>query len=366
MAEPGTGRQDRRSDAARLLLAAARERFSVAATDLLLPDAARLSEWQRLTATALLARLVRGIEDDLRARLAPRFVEQAALHAALGSARVAIALPVLERAQVLRDPELTTFLVRRVEEHRFWKAAGPAGTDQYLHTLVRDEDEEVAAEAMELVIARSRRFDRFQEPALAAVELPAELQHRLIWMVAAALRHYLVQQHNVAAVDGPVEDAAAALVAAYDEGRSFDAIALRLARRLHRSGRLDGAALARMIGDGVLPFFIAGLSVLDALEPVATWEILSDPQGRGPAILVRAAGIDRQAAAAIFLALNVRGPLFDAAEGDAAAAQLELFDNLEPGAARDVLRLWQAHPAYRASVARLSTRGPRPLSGEAA
>lgn len=200
---------------------------------------------------------------------------------------------------------------------------------------------------------------------MAAVELPAELQHRLIWMVAAALRQYLVQQHNVAAVDGPVEEAAGALVAAYDEGESFESLAMRLARRLHRLGRLDGAALARMIGDGVLPFFIAGLSVLDSLDPGATWEVLSDPGGRGPALLVRAAGVERDEAAAIFLALNARGPHFEAGEGDAAAAQLELYDNVEPDAARDVLRLWQAHPAYRASVARISTRA-RPASGEAA
>jgi len=44
MAEAGTNGRGRQSDAARLLLAAARERFAVAATDLLLPDAARLSE----------------------------------------------------------------------------------------------------------------------------------------------------------------------------------------------------------------------------------------------------------------------------------------------------------------------------------
>src|SRR5918993_4851707 len=123
MAEAGSTRRDRQSDAARLLLAAARERFAVAATDLLLPDQARLTEWQRLTAAGLLSRLVRAIEDDLRARLAVRFEAQEALHAALSSAHVPIALPILERAQVLRDAELTTVLVRRVEEHRFWKAA---------------------------------------------------------------------------------------------------------------------------------------------------------------------------------------------------------------------------------------------------
>ena len=125
MAQPRSGRRGERSDAARLLLAAARERFAVAATDLLLPDQARLTEWQRLTAAGLLGRLVRSVEDELRGRLAARFAEHDALHAALSSARVPIALPILERAQVLRDAELTTVLVRRVEEHRFWKARAP-------------------------------------------------------------------------------------------------------------------------------------------------------------------------------------------------------------------------------------------------
>src|ERR671914_278446 len=171
MSEAGSSRRERKSDAARLLLAAARERFAVAATDLLLPDLARLTEWQRLTAAGLLSRLVRSIEDDLRVRLAARFQAHDALHAALSSAHVPIALPILDRAQVLRDADLTTILVRRVEEHRFWKAraAQPSdeGADEYLFDLVRDPDETVAAEAMELVIARSRRFDRFQEPTMA-------------------------------------------------------------------------------------------------------------------------------------------------------------------------------------------------------
>ena len=73
MAETGAYGRGRQSDAARLLLAAARERFAVAAADLLLPDAARLSEWQRLTAAALLARLIHSIEGELRARLAVKF-----------------------------------------------------------------------------------------------------------------------------------------------------------------------------------------------------------------------------------------------------------------------------------------------------
>lgn len=355
MSEAGSGRREAESDAARLLLAAARERFSVAATDLLLPEQVRLTEWQRLTAATLLSRLVRSVEDGLRVSLAARFADRDGLHAALSSAHVAIAQPILERAQVLRDPELGTVLVRRVEEHRFWKAADLSGDDLVL-ALVHDGDSAIASAAMDLVVARSRRFDRFQEPTLGHVELPADLQHRLVWMVAAALRQYMVQQHGIGSVDAAIEEAVSEHLASYDEGQSLEARSMRLAQRLRRTGRLDGTLLDRALADGILPLFIAGIAALCALDYAAAWEVLSDPRGRGPALLLRSAGVDRDAAAAILLSLNSRGRLFSGTEGDATLDQVRLFETIDQPGAREVLRLWQADPGYRASVARLSTR----------
>src|SRR6185436_511290 len=116
--------------------------------------------------------------------------------------------------------------------HRFWKARSEQQGEEYLFELVRDADDGVSADAMELVIARSRRFDRFQEPTMGRVELPAELQHRLVWIVAAALRQYIVQHHQVGAVDGAIEEAAGSIIAGYDEGATFEALAMRLALRL--------------------------------------------------------------------------------------------------------------------------------------
>lgn len=343
-------------DAARLLLAAARERFAVAATDLLLPDAARLTEWQRVTAAALLSRLIACIEDDLRTRLAAHFAGDDGAAAALESAHVPIAAPILERAGALNDGELSAALVRRVEEHRFWTLHRPAGRDDLLFALARDADEEVAGEAMALVIARSRRFDRFEEPVLTEAELPAELHHRLVWLVAAALRHYLVQHHRLGGVDAAIEAAVGAALGRHDEGESLEAAALRLVRRLDGAGRLDGDLLARTIESGLLPLFLAGIATRCGLDVAAAWEVLADPRARGPALLVRAAGLDRREAARILLALNARGPIYSGAEGDATEAQLELFDTLDQGSADEVLRLWRVHPAYRASVARVSTR----------
>lgn len=359
MAEAGSNKRER-SDAARLLLAAARERFAVAATDLLLPEGARLTEWQRVTATNLLSRLIRSIEDALRMPLAERFADHEALAAALSSAHVPIALPILERAGVLGDTDLGAVLVRRVEEHRFWKAHSQDAGEDILSELVRDPDPALASEAMELVIARSRRFDRFQEPVLGAVDLPAELQHKLVWLVAAALRHYVVQQHGLRAVDGAIASAATDFIVDYDENAGVEAAATRLARRLAGAGRLDGALLVRLLAEGMLPAFVAGLGVMAGLDHAAAWEVLSDPRGRGPALLARAAGLPRDDAAGMLLLLASRGRLFSGAEGDAAADQLDLFDTLDEAGAAEVLRLWRIDPAYRASVARISTRSRGP------
>ena len=360
MADRRSNGRNGNGDAARLLLAAARERFSVAATDLLLPEQSRLTEWQRLTAAALLVRLVRTVEDTLRARLAGHFADHEGLSAAFSSAHVPIAQPLLERAQVLRDPELGTVLVRRVEEHRFWKdnAEGDDGADEYLLDLVRDDDDGVAAEAMALMIARSRRFDQFNEPVMGRTELAAEIQHRLVWMIAAALRQYMVQQHALPSgrADAAIAVAAGELIAGYDEGDSLEACCMRLARRLDRSDRLDDAVLRLILDDGLLPLFVAAIGVRCGLDYSAAWEVLSDPRGRGPALLLRAAGVERDHAAAILLVLNARGRMFSGAEGDAAAAQLDLFDASDEGAAAAILRLWQVDPGYRAAVARLSTR----------
>ena len=297
---------------------------------------------------------------SLRTRLAAHFAGEDSVSAALESAHVPIAAPILERAGVLGDQELSAALVRRVEEHRFWSLHRPAGRDDLLFALARDADEEVAGEAMALVIARSRRFDRFEEPVLTEAELPAELYHRLVWLVAAALRHYLVQHHRLAGVDAAIEAAAGDLLARHDEGESLEGSAARLVRRLDAVGRLDGDLLARTIESGLLPLFLAGLAARCGLDAAAAWEVLADPQGRGPALLVRAAGLERREAARILLALNARGPVFSGAEGDATELQLELYDTLDQPAAEEVLRLWRVHPAYRASVARVSTRARPP------
>ncbi|HLL29609.1 MAG TPA: DUF2336 domain-containing protein [Allosphingosinicella sp.] len=335
-------------DGAAQLLASARARVSAAIADLALPEAFRLSDRQRVTVSHLLARLVGDLEDELRSALVTRFdgAGEEPLRAALSSASLPIAMPLLEGGGAPPDPGLFALLLRRAEEHRLARAAPE---HRLLTELAGDSDPAVAAAAVSLLIADSRRLDAFHEPLLASGDLPAEVAHSLAWTVAAALRTYLVARHDVApaAADGAVTAATSALLRDYDEGAGADSLARRLALRLEERARLDDALLVRAAGEGALPLLLAGLSLRTGLAPEALWELLPDPSGRGPAIVLRAANLEREAAASILLHL--------AGREEAVGPQIDIYDGLDAQKARNHILLWSLDPAYRDAVARLAS-----------
>src|SRR5688500_856277 len=335
-------------DGAAQLLASARARVSAAIADLALPEAFRLSDRQRVTLSHLLLRLVGDIEDELRSALVAHFSGEGEepLRAALSSASLPVAMPVLEGGGALADPALFALLLRRAEESRLARAAPE---HRLLTDLAGDSDPAVAAAAVSLLIADSRRLDAFHEPLLASGDLPAEVAHGLAWTVAAALRTYLIARHDVApaAADGAVTVATSALLGRYDEGAGADSLARRLALRLEERARLDDALLVRAAGEGALPLLLAGLSLRTGLEVEALWELLPDSSGRGPAIVLRAARLERDSAASILLQL--------AGREEAVGAQLDVYDGLDPEQARPHILLWRPDPAYRAAVARLAS-----------
>jgi hypothetical protein len=331
------------TDGAARLAASARDRLAFALADLALPDRYRLNEWERATVAALLDRLVASVEAELRGALAAAFPQDEAVHASLASASVEIAMPILDSAAAW-EPALLGVMLRRVEEHRLHRGAADHGL---LIDLAGDADEAIGSAAMALLIAQSSRLDSFQEPLIPRAELPAELQHLLVWTVAAALRRYLVASHGVppAEADAAIAAAASALLAAIDEGDALPARALRLMRRLEAARRLDESLVIRSLADGSLPLFLAAISVRSGLDAEAAWELLSDASGRGGALLLRAGGLGKEAAGAILFRLH--------GESAAVSGEIGRFETVEPDAALRLLGLWRADPAYRAAVARM-------------
>jgi len=334
-------------DGAARLLAAARARRAALAADLRLPSALRLSERQRASVAALFGALVGDVEDALRAALIERLPQGAteALRAALGSASLPIALPLLEAASLLTDPQLLPLLLRRVEEHRLAATGADHGL---LAALAGDEDAAVAAEAMGLLIGLNSRFDAFQEPLLGRFDLPADLRHRLGWTVAAALRGYAIRHHRLdpAAADAAIAAAAGAASVGYDEADGVEPRAMRLAGLLAARGRLDDRLASQAAEEGNLPLLLATLAVRTGFGFEAAWDLLGDPIGAGAPLLLRAAGVERAAAAAILLRL--------AGDDAAAAARIDRYDTLGAAEVGRLLAPWQADPAYRAAIAELA------------
>ncbi|HEY0044222.1 MAG TPA: DUF2336 domain-containing protein [Allosphingosinicella sp.] len=331
-------------DGAAELLASARARVSAAAADLALPQGMRLSEWQRITLRGLLAQLVRSVEDALRAEIAQAPVSEA-LRAALSSAHVEIAMPVLAGTGALAEPALIDLLLRRAEEHRLHRADG--SDNALLVELAGDGDEAVAGAAMALLIAQNGRVDGFREPVLPRSDLPAEIEHYLVWSVAAALRRYMIVQHlaDPSACDAALGAAAARLLAGHDEGESAEARAMRLALAVQASGRGgDDALLVRALSEGSLAFFLALIGLRTGLEPGAGWELLTARSG--PVLLLRAADVARAPTAAILLRLGT--------DENELGAALDRFDGMTSSAAPALLGLWTADPGYRDAVARLA------------
>jgi hypothetical protein len=264
----------------------------------------------------------------------------------LSSAHVEIAGPILAARDAPIDGALLAILLRRAEEHRLHRSASL--DNGLLIDFCGSADPGIAAEAMSLLIAQSSRLDGFQEPLIGHRELPAEIEHGIVWDVAAALRRYGLDQHRLdpAETDRAIAAAATALLARHDEGAGFEARARRLCRRLEETGKLDDALLGRTLSEGSLPLFLAAAATRAGIDGAAAAEILLDPQARGPVLLLRAAGASRATAAALLLRLGA---------GEAGlSSQLDLYDATTEGEARRLLGLWQVDAGYRAAIARLA------------
>lgn len=342
-------------DAARAQTAG-RERIRLALIDLFLPDGRRLRDIERTVAANLLHRLIATVEDDLRDRIGQRMeTRDPVLATALTAGATSIATPMMEHAGLLRDSELVTMVLRRAEEHRLSvdlrvmasRMAGLSADPPLLDTLVDDPDPAIADAAMAMVVAESRRIDRFQDPVLARTDLPAETQHRLIWRVAACLRRYMVDigRLDPAVADREVSAAGQAMLAGYDESATLEGRAMALAMLLRAADRLDDVTIARALGEGRVAFTVAALALRAGVEFHIAWEIFFDAEGSRLAVLLSAIGMaHEQAADMLFRCMP------GDADGDAAATRIEAFMALDQRRATEALRPWRLDAAFRGAI----------------
>lgn len=345
-------------DAARAL-DKADDRIDRAANDLFHDAAANLSDQHRAQIGQLVRALIGAIEDELRLRLAQALGEErAALCAALGSDEVTIALPLLERTQMLREPGLVAAMLRRVDEHRLAIMLGrdsPYHVADLAQRLLDLGDADIAEATMALLIAESRRYDQFGDPALARTDLPPGPHRQLLWAVAAALRHYLVRRHDVpeGQADLMIAGAVDGLLADHDDQDTLEGRAAALAALLAQRDLIDDRLLADALEEGWLALFTAAIAERAGIDAAGIWSMIADPAGMMLGTVLRAIDCGRDAAVTMLWRLG-------SAEGageDAIVARAEAFDALDRHAAAEAVLIWRLDPNYRRAVLEIGDGG---------
>lgn len=336
--------------------------LKIAVDDFFLPEDRRLDERTRSALGVLLRGLVETVEAEIREH-------GARLLGSRGEVKLASALgdgstPVLERLSrsgLLRDPELMAELMARVRQELLGNALPMSApedleTPSLINRFVQHPDRVVAASAMAVLISESRRRGSPESGHLTQTELPAELHHRLVWWVAAALRERVAEEAegSVDALDRALSDAAQRSLAAFDEGDRLEAAAMRFAAAIDaQPGELPGL-LVESLGDRRIVVFTALLAHAMGVGYSLARDIVLDPEGDRLWLAFRALELNRDTIAKTGYALCEADPRRDL---EAFADTLDAIAAISAGEARNALAPMKLHPDYRAAVLALGRAG---------
>ena len=293
----------------------AEARLTGTIADFFLDADARLDDRTRLMLAQVLGAIVGAIEWDIRRHAARLLAGTGATRAgeAILKAGAGTVLQRLTRAGLLRDEELMDELIARVR-HDLIAASLPvevAEPDEasLLVRLAGVPDSVVASAASALLAAESRRRVANEQGSVGGSELPAELHHRLVWWVAAAIRDGVKMATRES--DRAITDAAQRSLAAHDEGERPDAVAMRLAAALDARPNELAAVLVESIGDRRLSLFVAVLAHALGIAFDQARAITLEPEGDRLWFALRALDMDRPTIARIGLALSEADPRRD-------------------------------------------------------
>lgn len=325
----------------------------IAIEDFFLPEESRLDERTRSALAMLLRGLVETVEAELRepaVRLLVARNEIALAEALAGAAQV---LPRLMRSGLLRDPELMTELMARVRHELLGNALPMNAPDDperpsLINRFVQHPDRVVAAGAMAVLIAESRRRGSPESGQFAQAELPAELHHRLVWWVAAALREHADTGEGAAdALDRVLSEAAQRSLAAYDEGDRLEAAAMRFAGAIDAQPGELPQLLVESLADRRIVLFTALLAHALGVPYALAREIVLETGGERLWLALRATELTRDAIARIGYALSEADPRRDI---ESFADSLDAIASITSDEARRALAPLTLHPDYRAAV----------------
>lgn len=357
MSDPIVDMREGANDGAQALLAraaaadhVAHRALSAAIDDFFIPDDCRLDERTRAALAQLLRALIGTVEADIRGhatRLLRAQGEAALAEALAGEGSV---IGELYEAGLLRDRELMGELIARVRLDLLASSMPARAQDDperpsLLSRLAQHPDRLLAQSAAAVLAGESRRRGISETGLLTQTDLPAELHHKLVWRVAAALRPGVAAP--APALDRALAEAAQRSLAAHDEGERVEAAAMRLARAIDAQPDELVALMIESLGDRRVALFAALLAHALRIDFDTARDLTFDAASGRLWVALRALDLDRAAIARLGVALSEADPRLDV---DAFAEMLDSIMAIDSSQARDALAALRLPADYRAAL----------------
>lgn len=360
MSDPLVDMNDGARDGARTLIANAaaadgvtRAALATGIDDFFLSDSGRLDEQARVALDRLLRALIATVDGELRGHAVRVLTAQGETSAAQALADAAPPYARLVQAGLLRDAELMGELIGRVRQELLAQAMPAQAADEpdrpsLINRFVQHTDRLLAQGAMAVLIAESRRRGVPNDGPLAQTDLPAELHHRLVWWVAAALHE---EAGDPAA--RALAEAAQRSLAAHDEGDRLEAAVMRLAIAIDASPDELAEHLREALGDRRVTLFAGLLAHALGIDYGAARDIMLDPASGRLWVALRALDFDRAAIARIGVGLCEADPRRDV---ERFADELDMIMQVDVAEARAAIAPLRLPADFRTAIAALEAR----------
>jgi uncharacterized protein (DUF2336 family) len=284
-------------------------------TDMFLEAPGSLSEKEIDYFGDIMGRLAFEVEMQVRQHLAVTLSTVGAappdLINRLANDQIEVARPVLMKSGVLKDGDLLEIVRTRSQEHLLAVSKRPTVSEKVSDALVEKGDDDVLGSlagnvgaalsriTMEKMIERSKGNDALQAPLIDRRDLPSDLKKKMFAFVSDALRQHLLSSGKWLD-EGQVDDLMAETAAWFDSDSSDVAKdgepspAEKFIQRKDQLHQLNAALLLKLIQDGKIAEFIAGIARMARVDLTTARQAVLESSGEKLAVMCKALEINNQ------------------------------------------------------------------------